>query len=106
MDEGGARLGAGIARHEGAIPSEGARDQPRQVGSQGLDPVLGVDGGIRVVDPRRRPYQPSSFVASQPLSPSRLTTADSSAVMMRSSEEHTSEPQSLMRISYAVFCLK
>src|SRR3546814_6730386 len=29
-----------------------------------------------------------------------------SAVPMRRSEEHTSEFQSLMRISYAVFCLK
>src|SRR3546814_6355585 len=28
------------------------------------------------------------------------------AVSMRRSEEHTSELQSLMRISYAVFCLK
>src|SRR3546814_5564232 len=27
-------------------------------------------------------------------------------VAQRRSEEHTSEPQSLMRISYAVFCLK
>src|SRR3546814_6711205 len=30
----------------------------------------------------------------------------SSANVMRRSEEHTSELQSLMRISYAVFCLK
>src|SRR3546814_4753133 len=29
-----------------------------------------------------------------------------SSVSMRRSEEHTSELQSLMRISYAVFCLK
>src|SRR3546814_3306083 len=29
-----------------------------------------------------------------------------SALRMRRSEEHTSELQSLMRISYAVFCLK
>src|SRR3546814_8431228 len=28
------------------------------------------------------------------------------AIMQRRSEEHTSELQSLMRISYAVFCLK
>src|SRR3546814_9267550 len=28
------------------------------------------------------------------------------AVLDKRSEEHTSEPQSLMRISYAVFCLK
>src|SRR3546814_10686436 len=36
---------------------------------------------------------------------SRLTDKDHQAVRQRS-EEHTSELQSLMRISYAVFCLK
>src|SRR3546814_1916159 len=33
-------------------------------------------------------------------------TADGGTVGVRRSEEHTSELQSLMRISYAVFCLK
>src|SRR3546814_950287 len=36
---------------------------------------------------------------------SRLSTMKHSGALMRS-EEHTSELQSLMRISYAVFCLK
>src|SRR3546814_6870296 len=35
-----------------------------------------------------------------------LTLADGSQVILDKSEEHTSELQSLMRISYAVFCLK
>src|SRR3546814_1294981 len=35
----------------------------------------------------------------------RLSTSDGAAELVRS-EEHTSELQSLMRISYAVFCLK
>src|SRR3546814_9005793 len=52
----------------------------------------------------------SATVAStlQPLSnPSRPTSVKSSAATPASrSEEHTSELQSLMRISYAVFCLK
>src|SRR3546814_9940335 len=43
-------------------------------------------------------------------SPDRKTAAVSSAVIrgiqVDRSEEHTSELQSLMRISYAVFCLK
>src|SRR3546814_8907277 len=34
------------------------------------------------------------------------TAAYPSSVLMNRSEEHTSELQSLMRISYAVFCLK
>src|SRR3546814_1317798 len=41
-------------------------------------------------------------------SPSRADNRDCSAVkrVWKRSEEHTSELQSLMRISYAVFCLK
>src|SRR3546814_3671060 len=35
-----------------------------------------------------------------------LPTADPPSERIRRSEEHTSELQSLMRISYAVFCLK
>src|SRR3546814_20804546 len=41
-----------------------------------------------------------TFIESQP-----LTDADRRVISLRS-EEHTSELQSLMRISYAVFCLK
>src|SRR3546814_1629037 len=37
---------------------------------------------------------------------SRAVGCDASAVDRSRSEEHTSELQSLMRISYAVFCLK
>src|SRR3546814_8306024 len=37
---------------------------------------------------------------------STLASTDSPAQTARRSEEHTSELQSLMRISYAVFCLK
>src|SRR3546814_4685387 len=36
----------------------------------------------------------------------KVLTIASSAYLDRRSEEHTSELQSLMRISYAVFCLK
>src|SRR3546814_8895161 len=39
-------------------------------------------------------------------SASRWTLLTSGQVASRRSEEHTSELQSLMRISYAVFCLK
>src|SRR3546814_3180160 len=46
-------------------------------------------------DHRRRPS-----LRDQPVQPARL------GHLMRRSEEHTSELQSLMRISYAVFCLK
>src|SRR3546814_8759733 len=47
-------------------------------------------------DPRRR----------RPAAPRRLHPLQSGETWTRRSEEHTSELQSLMRISYAVFCLK
>src|SRR3546814_8499449 len=49
----------------------------------------------------------SSFYASDPVTNVvRLCFAKSDATVDKRSEEHTSELQSLMRISYAVFCLK
>src|SRR3546814_19554461 len=48
---------------------------------------------------RRAVLPISSFSAAGSSSPGTCTTT-------RRSEEHTSELQSLMRISYAVFCLK
>src|SRR3546814_2454931 len=50
---------------------------------------------------QRPPPQPSFHPAVQPL----RRSADDQPPAWRS-EEHTSELQSLMRISYAVFCLK
>src|SRR3546814_2960821 len=47
--------------------------------------------------------QAHAFVASLPSDPDRGSVLANTA---RRSEEHTSELQSLMRISYAVFCLK
>src|SRR3546814_8374982 len=38
--------------------------------------------------------------------PDRLPRVGEENALLRRSEEHTSELQSLMRISYAVFCLK
>src|SRR3546814_2799191 len=46
-----------------------------------------------------KPTQKSQFV-------DRQTISLSSAIATKRSEEHTSELQSLMRISYAVFCFK
>src|SRR3546814_6719295 len=56
----------------------------------------------------RRLTHPNQRFASQTVSDERDTVAMSFArpVFPERSEEHTSELQSLMRISYAVFCLK
>src|SRR3546814_3123114 len=44
--------------------------------------------------------------ARRPASCSHCSTRSTTRARARRSEEHTSELQSLMRISYAVFCLK
>src|SRR3546814_3631102 len=62
--------------------------RPQQVRSQGLPGDVGLSGAAAVVRDRG--------------AGARGRTRDD----RRRSEEHTSELQSLMRISYAVFCLK
>src|SRR3546814_5929294 len=48
---------------------------------------------------------PASTAASRPSAKGKKASLATALPTVRS-EEHTSEPQSLMRISYAVFCLK
>src|SRR3546814_6965723 len=56
---------------------------------------------------RPRPRHPRSGSPSFPGAPSETSCrSESRARAPPRSEEHTSELQSLMRISYAVFCLK
>src|SRR3546814_5498848 len=52
--------------------------------------------------------QPAPAVPAAAAKPEFLTTDEAAALLRLQprSEEHTSELQSLMRISYAVFCLK
>src|SRR3546814_9700930 len=50
---------------------------------------------------------PATRSSSPPTPPDAITGTDTESAIVRiRSEEHTSELQSLMRISYAVFCLK
>src|SRR3546814_6764237 len=63
-----------------------------------LDRVL-----ARLVAPRLRKGEEEALVAGQSVDHRRLLAAERAVIR---SEEHTSELQSLMRISYAVFCLK
>src|SRR3546814_11129466 len=63
----------------------------------------------RVEEHAARPRVPFERERAQPLSVSASfqgADAQPKPVVERRSEEHTSELQSLMRISYAVFCLK
>src|SRR3546814_6477888 len=54
------------------------------------------------------PAHKASFLALRPpqSSPWRISESSACRATAERSEEHTSELQSLMRISYAVFCLK
>src|SRR3546814_8150884 len=53
----------------------------------------------------RKPYQQTIHAGSKPATIRRINFFNGGEASGRS-EEHTSELQSLMRISYAVFCLK
>src|SRR3546814_20720670 len=53
-----------------------------------------------------RATRTADMVASVPEDTRRTISTDGTRSQMARSEEHTSELQSLMRISYAVFCLK
>src|SRR3546814_6741908 len=53
---------------------------------------------------RSAPLQAPEYPIANAIQPMR--TAPATPAMPTRSEEHTSELQSLMRISYAVFCLK
>src|SRR3546814_2647850 len=77
-----------------------------------LHDALPISGPLTVLALRRTPINPALFrpnwrSSSATASPPR-SAADTRRCPPRStrSEEHTSELQSLMRISYAVFCLK
>src|SRR3546814_7456341 len=80
------------------------RQRQGYVGRRGPAPF--GEPGVRPADARHRelPRGPGGGERRQP-SGKRLAAAAGLPQPLRS-EEHTSELQSLMRISYAVFCLK
>src|SRR3546814_6906750 len=76
----------------GLQPADPRRGDPRPVGG-------GCDRYGEAVRPARAVVRPDALCGR----PAFRTRAERSGTR---SEEHTSELQSLMRISYAVFCLK
>src|SRR3546814_6387457 len=74
---------------------------PTAANAQSLDQVIGVIGGASSLG-----YNPCSYVSGDTAKTlCQINRAARLANDARRSEEHTSELQSLMRISYAVFCL-
>src|SRR3546814_1934995 len=83
------RLGVGLHLPVGDVADPAALDADDA-------PAGATERGIEAEDDHRFPFV--SSVVEAPIRPARP--------MGIRSEEHTSELQSLMRISYAVFCLK
>src|SRR3546814_2855664 len=89
----------------GVVRAAGARDD-RQVGIFAAQPPRHPQLLDRIVHRQHDGlgiFYPQLGEAARPAD---IGIADVEAVAPRRSEEHTSELQSLMRISYAVFCLK
>src|SRR3546814_2759457 len=91
-------------------PPFGARSRPRGGGiPPPMRPLQGAGGGAGRMPENPPPlgvwpcHRQPGVACSAPVRASVLQRA---AVAQGRSEEHTSELQSLMRISYAVFCLK
>src|SRR3546814_7597330 len=72
----------------------------------GEEPVDGVDSDALVAGIKSRGHRFAQAVTDQNDLAGRLAGDLSAGDHIVRSEEHTSELQSLMRISYAVFCLK
>src|SRR3546814_5421478 len=70
--------------------------------------IMGVSGEIAVLDQQLIAWHTESEASRKLAAIPGLgvITATAIAATVTRSEEHTSELQSLMRISYAVFCLK
>src|SRR3546814_6468768 len=86
------------------------RRPPRSTRTDTLFPYTTLFRSENIID-RVRPAQPVvvgqvAFPLADRHAPRRQPRRDIDDVGNRRSEEHTSELQSLMRISYAVFCLK
>src|SRR3546814_2240639 len=78
-------------------------DLDRFLDHRGMFVTLWPNGHSRMLTPNRRPDWKDPGTIGMPKIP---TITDVPANNNVRSEEHTSELQSLMRISYAVFCLK
>src|SRR3546814_8959910 len=98
--------------------SEHAMDVPAQIARYALDPIAATEEpealAARRLDLEIIAHRPHLARAQPPFAMEALGTVargdligfPAPAEPARRSEEHTSELQSLMRISYAVFCLK
>src|SRR3546814_8344030 len=85
-----------------AMASGPCQDIPGGIVSTGISALITCAGNSRTMP------QAATALANNLTSAGALAsrTGERGPISVRRSEEHTSELQSLMRISYAVFCLK
>src|SRR3546814_6798439 len=84
-----------------------ARPMIERLGARGRSVSIDLDAAaVRASDPVTRPGLVLWAAAARVLLRDRGLGSTGPALAVVRSEEHTSELQSLMRISYAVFCLK
>src|SRR3546814_2197978 len=69
-------------------------------------PVMTASTSTLMPEETMWPRTRSAMKAVRPKKAKGMSTKPASVTSLNRSEEHTSELQSLMRISYAVFCLK
>src|SRR3546814_7837145 len=82
------------------------RRPPRSTRTDTLFPYTTLFRSARRPSPLLLTSPPCEPLRPRPLQPGATRPARASSRRSARSEEHTSELQSLMRISYAVFCLK
>src|SRR3546814_7753056 len=90
----------------GRRPSGVDRTRPRLVAPGGAGLAARTGGGWRTLADRNGFQLRAAANGARMLSAGRGRAGRCAGLLGLRSEEHTSELQSLMRISYAVFCLK
>src|SRR3546814_2369220 len=91
----------------------GAGDELPSFNEQGFDVLVDGDAQTRwlveqlaIMDGANTPGVPANLHKCPGVAQAAATSLERAKSPIPRSEEHTSELQSLMRISYAVFCLK
>src|SRR3546814_5078987 len=96
-----ARFTASLRLHERTT-----RAQAASAASDGAFDLASRAASARICSAARSPITVTQALVLPPISVGMIDASATRSAAMPRSEEHTSELQSLMRSSYAVFCLK
>src|SRR3546814_9610490 len=99
-------VGKPLSLSRTAAPQATAGDTSRRGRATSSPPQLGQRRAIVSAQAAQKVHSKLQIKASPSIASPRSHRSQSGFICSARSEEHTSELQSLMRISYAVFCLK